>query len=191
MDVDRIAVVHRPAHSSSVLVHPDIVDEHARGEDGGIRWGAGHLPANRQVEQQENGWSYTQVGVCVLPTVRYGAPSSNQVTESGDHSTAKMWNASAKRAPPGNVAVPPRPDPANPGPCIVPSTVPGHRSTTSITSISPRPGQPAPAMSSPIIQNAGHLAGPPGTRIRASNRPYRWAKLPSVVSRAEGMSQLP
>lgn len=60
------------------------------------------------------------------------------------------------------------PEPEYPGPCSVPWTVPGSKPTFSMTSISPLAGQPTLPMSSPSIQNAGHMPCPRGTFIRAS-----------------------
>jgi hypothetical protein len=37
----------------------------------------------------------------------------------------------------------------------------------------------------PSIQNAGHMPWPRGIWMRASKRPYCWAKVPAVSRRAE------
>ncbi len=60
-----------------------------------------------------------------------------------------------------------------------------------MASISPLPGQDFSSSLSPIIQNAGRVALPSGTRMRASNFPYAWVNLPFVVSLPDVMSQLP
>ena len=67
----------------------------------------------------------------------------------------------------------------------------GSKPTFSMTSISPLAGQPTLPMSSPSIQNAGHMPWPRGTFIRVSTCPYVGVNLPEVLSRAEVYSHRP
>src|ERR1043166_9111983 len=67
----------------------------------------------------------------------------------------------------------------------------GSRPIFSMMSISPHCGQPAESMFTPSIQKAGQSPWPRGTRIRASKRPYAWAKSPLVLSRVDVYRHLP
>jgi hypothetical protein len=72
-----------------------------------------------------------------------------------------------------------------PGPWRLPRTAPGALPMNSIASISPQPGQPAPATLLPRSQNAGQIPRPTGIFARISKRPYVASILPAVLRRAE------
>ena len=187
-----------------VALNPDPLDQEPRRQRQFIGAVARPAAADGEVQQQvhvvvERPGATGHVGTVqrgVTGAVeRPGDPVRLPVDRVVVEAVGEVDSGIVRRADPGRRRAR-RSSPAWPGMCTVPWTVDGREPTCSITSISPHAGHPTSAMSVPSIQNAGQVPSPPGTRIRASTRPYRRWTAPSVTRRAEviaprGASQAP
>src|SRR5580692_7721952 len=160
----------------ALSINADVIDEHGLRKSGGGVGRAGPVAAYRHIQNNEE------------RMVEYPFPAGGPVggMEGGVEvrvdvktdnvrlpfdrvkmkSPAKFWPAGSWKVEVRSLV-----GPLVPGPCSEPWIARGSLPTFSMMSISPHFGQPAGEMSSPSIQNAGHIPCPSGILMRDSNRP--------------------